>query len=159
KVVERIPPPVVTITAPDPEGSEQDPRSAGARLDTATFTVHRTGETNAPLTVYYRVGGSASNAVDYEFLRGHVTIAAGDRTADIVVVPIDDLRCEGDEGVIIGLLPPICIATFPPVRDCYRVGEPNRARAVIHDNDVCPSNQPPKVAIVRPQDGDIFVAP
>jgi hypothetical protein len=159
KVVERVPPPVVTITAPDPEASGQDPRSAEPRVDNATFTVHRTGPTNAPLTVFYRVGGSASNAVDYEFLRGHVTIPAGAPTADILVQPIDDLRCEGDESVVLSLLPPVCVAIFPPVPDCYVIGDPNRARAVIHDNDLCPSNQPPKVAIIRPQNGDVFVAP
>jgi len=159
RVVERNPRPVVTIVATDPEASEQDPRSAGALLDTATFSVRRTGQTNAPLTVYYRVGGSASNGVDYQRLPGKVTIPAGARAADIIVEAIDDNLCEGDESVVIGLLPPICIASFPPPRDCYAVGEPGRARALIHDNEICPSNQPPKVAIIRPQDGDVFIAP
>jgi hypothetical protein len=39
------------------------------------------------------------------------------------------------------------------------VGRDDVARAVIHDNEICPSNQPPRVAITSPHDGQVFEAP
>jgi len=56
----------------------------------ATFTVHRFGDTNDDLTVAYEVGGSATNGVDYVPLPGSVLIPAGQREADVTVVPLDD---------------------------------------------------------------------
>src|SRR5436190_20878541 len=49
--------PVVTIRATDPLASWTG--------DTATFSVFRDGSTNAALNVYYLIGGTASNGVDY----------------------------------------------------------------------------------------------
>src|SRR5258706_15800139 len=43
--------------------------------------------------------------------------------------------------------------------DFYIIGTNDHARAVIRDNDVAPSNQPPKIAITQPLSGEIFVAP
>jgi len=54
------------------------------------FTVHRFGATNNPVPVDYAIGGTASNGVDYVALPGSVTVAAGERSAQITVVPIDD---------------------------------------------------------------------
>ena len=50
------PVPVVNIYATDASASE-----AGGGTNTGRFTVYRDGPTNAPLTVYYTVGGSAQN--------------------------------------------------------------------------------------------------
>ncbi len=158
KVVERQPPPVVNIAASDPEGREVNPLTDQPE-NPAAFTVTRTGLTNNPLVVYLRIGGTASNGEDYEYLRAHVTIPAGASRADVVVEILDDALCEGDESVIVGLVSHPCIAEFPPPRDCYLVGPNSRARAVIHDNDVCLPNQPPRVAIVRPANDDVFEAP
>lgn len=47
----------------------------GASPGTVTFS--RLGSTSAPLTVYFSVGGSATNGVDYTALPGSVTIPAG----------------------------------------------------------------------------------
>src|SRR6185436_2067121 len=148
KVTEPPLQPVVTVTAPDPVASEPNP--TGSRLDSATFTVHRTGSTAAPLTVYYRLSGTASNGVDYEELPNSVTIPMGSRTADVVIIPIDDNLVEGTEKVVITIVPPICIAIWPPPPDCYLVGRLNSARAAIQDNDI--ANLPPLVDIVRPLD-------
>src|SRR6185436_6759281 len=161
KVVDIVPPPVVTITASDPDASEGGTISGGSIVisNTATFVVSRTGGTTRPLLVYYSLSGSAANGVDYRRLSGEVTIPAGASSAPIVVVPIDDNVCEGTESVVATVEPPICIAIYPPPPECYVVGDPRQARAVIRDNDICPTNFPPKVAIVRPENGDIFVAP
>src|SRR5437016_7531220 len=60
-----------------------DPCAAEAGSDPAVFTVIRIGPTNASLTVYYQVGGSASNGVDYEPLSGMVTIPSGAHSAPV----------------------------------------------------------------------------
>src|SRR5207245_1672487 len=83
--------PIVTVEATDPVASEGSPDpSTGSAPDTATFTIRRTDGTNFALTVYYRLGGTASNGVDYRPLPSSATIPEGERSVDVVVVPIDD---------------------------------------------------------------------
>lgn len=158
RVTERPPQPVVTVRATDPVAAEGPwPTDASAVRNTATFTVHRTGPTDFPMTVFYRLTGTASNGVDYHELPHTVVIPRGARTADIVVDPLDDALVEGTETVCLGVVPPLCIEVYPPPPDCYVVGEPRAARAVILDNDL--PNRPPVVQIVRPLDGSVFLAP
>jgi hypothetical protein len=71
----------------------------------ATFTVRRLGSTNDDLTVSYATGGTASNGVDYVTLSGTVTIPAGQRTAQITVVPLDDGPPDITSTVILKLTP------------------------------------------------------
>src|SRR5215469_554225 len=71
--------PVVTIHASDPLASW-----AG---DTGTFTVVRDGPTNQSLNVFYLIGGSASNGVDYASIGNWVMIPAGIRTNTITISP------------------------------------------------------------------------
>jgi hypothetical protein len=136
------PPPtnaVVTIFATDPiafEGTnfwfghtnEHGTNWLG-RTNTATFVVRRTGPTNLDLTVGYNIGGTASNGVDYLTIPDSVTIPAGERSAKITIVPIDDNIPEPIETVILRLLQP----TNNPVP--YLVGWPGKAEAIIIDND------------------------
>ena len=75
--------PAVTVLASDPYAAE-------ANLDPGAFTVTRTGSTATALTVSYTVGGSATNGVDYQTLSGTVLIPAGEASATITVLPIDD---------------------------------------------------------------------
>lgn len=133
-------PPVVTIFAVDPIAAEgtnwcnwysNTPTALGG-TNTATFLVRRTGATNDPLTVPYHIGGSASNGVDYVTLSGSVTIPAGEHSARIVVVPIDDTLPECTETVILSLIEP---ASAPAP---YLVGWPPKAAAIIIDNDAKP---------------------
>ncbi len=49
------------------------------------FTVRRTGPTDSPLTLRYKVRGTAEAGIDYEALPGEVTIAAGQSSATIPV--------------------------------------------------------------------------
>jgi hypothetical protein len=119
-VLEPPPQPVVTVRAPDPVATEPDPLAD--HVDTATFKIHRTGPTNAPLTVFYRLSGTASNGVDYRELPHSAEIPAGERFVAVVVEPLDDNLVEGPEGVIINLVPPVCLAVFPPPPDCYLLG-------------------------------------
>jgi len=146
---------IVSIKATDPVATEPDDNAS--RLDTATFVVHRTGNTDFSLTVFYRIGGTAFNGVDYRELPRSVTIPRGARGAEIIVAPLPDKAIEGPESVVLTVVPPICIEIYPPPPECYLVGREDTARAVINDND--PANRPPVVEIVRPFDGTIFLAP
>lgn len=98
----------------------------------ATFAVRRSGPTNDSLRVAYRVGGTASNGVDYVRLPGVMVVPAGERVARILVQPLDDRVKEPLETVEIGLVPPPADAATLAT---YTVGTPNRGAAIIVDDD------------------------
>jgi hypothetical protein len=64
-----------------------------------------------------------------------VVIPEGAHAADIVIGAIDDNLAEPTETVEIAVVPPACIAIYPPPRECYLVGEPSKAVAFIRDNE------------------------
>jgi len=88
--------PSVSITSTDSTASE--PGS-----DTASFTITRTGVTNAPLLVTYTIDGTAVNGVDYNALSNFVVIPAGAFSATRTPTPIDDPLSEGTESISISL--------------------------------------------------------
>ncbi|HEX5222173.1 MAG TPA: Calx-beta domain-containing protein [Verrucomicrobiae bacterium] len=100
--------------------------------NTATFVVMREGSTNESLTVFYSIGGTATNGVDYKLLPGHIVIPAGQRAAPIVIVPADDAIPEKIETIVLGLIEPPYASPLPSP---YVVGKPARAAAIIVDND------------------------
>jgi hypothetical protein len=155
KVTEPQPQAVVNVRATDPIAAEPGPDRS--RLDTATFTIGRTGPTDLPLTVYYRLGGDARNGVDYRERPYNAVIPRGASTVDVLIEPLDDNLVEGPERIVLTIVPPVCIAIYPPPPECYAVGRHDSARAVINDND--PANLPPVVEIVRPLDGSVYLAP
>jgi hypothetical protein len=93
----------------------------------ATFTVHRFGVTNDDLTVNYAIGGTATNGLNYMPLSGEVTIPAGQRSALITVVPIDDGTPDITSTVVLKLIPS---TNTPPD---YLLGFPRSAAAIILD--------------------------
>src|SRR5438105_1205275 len=93
-------PPVVTIAAVSVATSE-----GGG--DPGRFTIKRSGSTVLPLIVFYRVGGTAANGIDYARLLPSTTIPAGSLSADIEVKAVDDQIAENDETVILTLISPI----------------------------------------------------
>jgi hypothetical protein len=96
------------------------------------FRVTRSGSTDGPLEVFYCIGGTASNGVDYVTLPGFVTLPAGRRAAEFKLIPLDDALPERLETVVLRLcVPPDATAATPP----YLIGFPSRAAAVIVDND------------------------
>lgn len=95
----------------------------------ATFAVMRYGATNNDLEVAYDLGGTATNGVDYATLPGTVTIPAGERSALITVMPIDDGPPDVNSTVIIELAPS---TNAPPG---YVVGFPRAAAALILDGN------------------------
>lgn len=106
----------VTIAATLPTASENGPTAGQMR-------VTRTGATNLPLTVALAISGSAANGVDYQTVPNQVTIAAGQRSANIAVQPYVDALTEGPEFAEIIVQP----------GTNYQVGTPNTARVTIED--------------------------
>jgi len=146
-----FPPPVptvVTVVATDPDAEEIPvvPPGMGMpqRVNPAVFTVSRSGNTNGPLTVYFRLSGTASNGVDYDKVGDSVTIPDGASSADVIIYPIDDFIVEGTETVVLTLEPLGCFLIYPDSLRCPSIGSPGRAVAYIRDND---GNLPPEVNI------------
>jgi hypothetical protein len=110
--------PAVTISASDPSAAENGPNSGA-------FTVTRSGSTAAPLVVQYSVGGTAASGGDYSSLSGLVTIPAGQASATISLVPINDAIAEASETVIVTL----------SADPAYALGATKTATVTIADND------------------------
>src|SRR6185503_2690088 len=69
--------------------------------DCGSVTFTRYGPSDADLTVYYEVSGTASNGIDYLALPGVITIPAGQKSINLPIVAINDLFVEGAESVVI----------------------------------------------------------
>lgn len=91
----------------------------------ATFVVNRSGATNDPLTIDYAIGGTATNGVAYMALPGSVTIPAGQSSASITVVPLDDTNSPFASTVILSLDP------STNGTGGYLLGVPRAAEAII----------------------------
>ena len=113
--------PVVRLSVDDGTATEAGRTGAAVRLT-------RTGDTSAPLTVAYAVGGTATAGVDYRALDGVATIAAGAAGATIPIEPIDDLDVEHDETVTIVV----------SEDDGYTVGSPASGIVTITSDDLPP---------------------
>jgi len=122
--------PTVTAAATDADASEE-------KVDRGTFTISRTGSTEAALTVHFSLGGSADNGIDYQTLPTSVTIPAGAATANVTVRPVDDDEVETEETVELTLT----------AEDAYTVGSPDRATITIRDNDKPPPPEKPTVTV------------
>ncbi|MCI0602533.1 hypothetical protein L0156_05925, partial [bacterium] len=113
--------PIVSITASDPNASEQGP-------DNGQFTIARTGETTASLTVQLRYGaieGDATAGSDFQTPRPAITIPAGQPSVAFNIIPIDDSLQEATENVR---------ATVVASSD-YDIASPGSATIGISDND------------------------
>ena len=133
--VEAQPLPEVSITATVPDAAEEGCFEGCFNQ----FTVTRTGDTTADLTVHYTVGGTATPGADYSALPGNVTIDADDAEVIIFVAePVDDLEVEGDETVVLTL----------NADPSYVIGSPDEATVTIADNDF-----PPEVNITTTEPG------
>ena len=102
--------------------------AAEAGQTSGVFTVSRTGDTSAPLTVRYTAGGTATPGADYSALPGTITIPAGFSEATIAVTPIDDQIAEPTETVTLTL----------QTDAAYRLGSPSFAIVTIVSDDVPP---------------------
>jgi len=97
------------------------------------FTITRIGSTDRDLTVEYSLEGTAYNGSDYTTLFASVTIPAGESSVTIEVAAIHDDSIEGDETVVINLVP---LDTIPDEEeDDYIIGYPSAATVTIVDAD------------------------
>lgn len=114
----RIALPVVTLTAPDPVGSEIGPAPG-------SFTVAVEPPAESALAVRYAVSGSAANGEDYVALSGEVVVPAGAASAEIPLTVLADARLEPSETVILTLA----------ASSLYEVGEAAEASVQIREAD------------------------
>ncbi len=89
---------VVTIAATDNEASE-----LASYKGNGTFTITRAGSPAQALTVGLIAGGTATPGSDYTALPASVTIPAGQSSATLTVVPVNDSETEPDETVTLTL--------------------------------------------------------
>jgi len=112
---------------PEPAGvivQATEPHALESGLEPAVFTVTRpAGDHSAPLTVQFALSGSAVAGIDYIALGTSVTIAAGEPTAQILVMPLEDGLTDGDKNLT------LAIAADPS----YTVGAPESANIQILD--------------------------
>lgn len=87
--------PKVTLVAND--------AGAGEPFNAGQFIVSRTGSTEAPLAVYFMVGGTAVNGADYGTITSPLQIPPGSSSASITVNPVNDTVAELEETVQLAL--------------------------------------------------------
>jgi hypothetical protein len=88
--------PTVSVSASAPSIAENG-------IDLGQFTFTRNGSTQNPLTVFYSIGGTATLGADYTTLVGVAVIPAGQSSAAISFLPIDDKLLEPNETVTVTL--------------------------------------------------------
>jgi Big-like domain-containing protein/Calx-beta domain-containing protein len=136
--------PVVTVQATQPIATV---------TNSGVFTVFRSGTTNAALNVWYDLGGSASNGVDYAPIPPHlVAIAAGVTSSTITITPIENAALSVVKTVVLTLTNSPLLT---PVN--YEIGSPSQAVVYLEENGA--TNLPPSVSIISPQDGAVFYTP
>jgi hypothetical protein len=110
--------PTVTIRIVDPKASESG-------KDRGKLAVKRTGDISRPLTVYYRVAGSATNGIDYRNLSGKLTIPKYYARAELYLTLFKDRLKESRETLKVTLLK----------NEAYQVGSPASAVVTITDGN------------------------
>jgi hypothetical protein len=127
--------PVVTVTATDPEASEQP-------LGNGELLIQRSGSTASDLTVTYSVGGTATVGQDHTLAGGSVVIPAGSSSKTLTVLPLDDQMPEGDETVVVTL----------QAQAQYEVGAPGSATVTIVSDEVPSRGGCGHVLVQQPRD-------
>ena len=103
KIVRLTPSPAAAQSWPTVTLSSADSSASELLGNTASFTVTRTGTTNAPLLVPYSLGGTAVNGADYGAISNWALIPAGSVSASVLVSPIDDALAEGVENISVAI--------------------------------------------------------
>lgn len=84
-------PPTVDLSVVDSQAAESG--------NPASIRVSRSGPVTDSLMVYLDIGGTASHGLDYQALPNPVSIAAGEASVLLTIVPIPDTAVEGTETV------------------------------------------------------------
>ena len=137
--------PVVTVQATQPIATTNTP---------GVFTVFRAGNTNETLNVWYDLGGTASNGVDYALVPPHlVEIPAGATSSTILITSLTDSPPVSAVKTVVLTLTNSPLLT--PVN--YEIGSPSQAEVYIEENGA--TNLPPSISIISPQDGTVLYTP
>jgi hypothetical protein len=139
-------PAFVSVQATDPLASEPG-------HNPGSFTISRSGDTNAALTIAFSLGGTASNGVDYASIPTSITLEAGQFSTNITVTPVSEPKSTGYKTVKL-TLPREGFGredSAPP----FIVGSLNHALVYIVYNY---TNVPPSVSLVAPSNGASFLS-
>ena len=102
-------PPATATRAPIVSVRASDPRAVIGTSNTGTFTFTRTGNTSAPLTVNFFLGGSATKWIDYRRPEGDmptsVTIPAGARAYKLTIMAVANETQAQSRTISVTLLP------------------------------------------------------
>ena len=85
--------PVVFLLGPDLAAAEAGP-------DGALLTIQRTGQLATPVTVLLSTAGTAAPGLDYVALPASVSLAAGQASSNLTVIPLTDTASEGGETIV-----------------------------------------------------------
>lgn len=107
-IVSDEPRPIVTLSVREPTATESP-------LSSAEFMVTRVDDITASFTVNYFVVGNAIQGTDYEIIGTSAVIPAGQASAVIEIVPIDDSATEADETVQMILLSDVTYEAVSPI--------------------------------------------
>jgi uncharacterized delta-60 repeat protein len=101
------------------------------------FTFTRTGSTTAPLTVFFRVGGTANPNTDYAAIGTNVVIPAGSASVTLPITPVNDpfreFTATGQNNARLNEHEYVEIALVET--DTYEVGNNAEARVTLTDDD------------------------
>ncbi len=111
--------PAVTVTATN------KPYAVEGSGNPGEIDFKRTGPTNAALNLFFTVTGTAKSGVRYVALPNNLTIPAGQRSAALMVMPMDDTKIEGEQTVVVTLT----------AQGTYRMLNPAAATVIVQDND------------------------
>jgi N-acetylneuraminic acid mutarotase len=121
-----------TGTGPDSiEMSTPDASASERNLDAGTIRFTRSGAIDQDLTVNYFVTGTASPDSDYQSLPGSIVIPAGQKSANLVITPIDDSLLEPAKSVQVQILP-----------GDYEIGTSKSGVVTIVDDESSSTEQP-----------------
>lgn len=135
--------PTISVATTSPYAYEAGPTSS-------TFVLTRSGAAANPVAINYALSGTATPGSDFapppSFIAttGSVTLAAGQLTTNLVIVPASDTASEGPETVTLQL-------SGDPL---YTLGAPASATITILDDDVAPT-----VVVNSPAAGNINIPP
>lgn len=137
--------PIVTVQATQPFATA---------TNSGVFTLFRAGNTNATLNVWYDLGGTASNGVDYALIPPHlVAIEAGATSNTITITPLTNSSSTSVAKTVVLQLTNSPLMT--PVN--YEIGSPSGATVYIVSKGA--TNLPPSVNLFEPKDGSVFYTP
>jgi gliding motility-associated-like protein len=77
--------------------------------DTASFVFELSSPVSQDSTIYFTIGGTATNGVDYQQIADSVVILSGDSTALVTIIPIGDGIPDNNETVTVSVTSGLCV--------------------------------------------------